>query len=199
MVTGKKIVIDGKGHVVGRLAAFAAKAVREGHEVVILRAEGAVFSSPLERMIKIYKDKERKRCLVNPKKGPFHFKEPSKAFRRVVRGMLNYKGATGARDFARVTVFDGIPVDYEEVERCVLPRALAKNALNPVRKSCTFGEVCTKIGWNHAGLLEKFEEQRKKRVEAKQKEAEERKRQEQELVESEGFKKELASLLSKIE
>lgn len=199
MVHGRRVVIDAKGHIVGRLSAYTAKLLREGYSVVLLRAEGTIFSSPLDRMVSIYKDKKRKRCLVNPKKGPFHFKEPSKALKRVVRGMLNYKGSKGAEDYNRLKVFDGIPVDYEVVERVVIPRALAESKLNPVTKRCTMGEVCESMGWTNRGILEKFEKERIKRVEEVEKEKAKEQKKKEDFLSTDGFKKEVESILASIE
>lgn len=199
MVHGRKLIIDAKGHIAGRLAAYAAKSLREGYAVVLLRAEGVIFSSPLERMVSIYKDKKRKRCLVNPKKGPFHFKEPSRSFKRIVRGMLNYKGARGAEDFARLKVYDGIPMEYELAERVVIPRALAESKLNPVTKRCTMGQICESMGWTNGGLLEKFETERMKRAAEAQREKDEIVQKKESLLLSDQFKKEVESILSNIE
>merc|ERR1712211_231698 len=38
-----------------------------------------------------YQDFLRKRCNVNPARGPFHFRAPSKIFWRTVRGMVPHK------------------------------------------------------------------------------------------------------------
>lgn len=199
MTHGKRLIIDGKGHIVGRLAAYIAKSLREGYSIVVVRTEGAIFSSPIERMVSIYKDKKRKRCLVNPKKGPFHFKEPSRAFKRIVRGMLNYKGAQGAADYARLKAYDGIPLEYELEERVVITHALAETKLNPVTKTTTLGDICVSMGWTNAGLLQKFEDERLKRATVAQKEKEQREQKKQELLSSGAFKKELESILANIE
>ncbi|KAI5172748.1 large subunit ribosomal protein L13Ae [Nematocida sp. LUAm3] len=195
----RKLVIDGKGHVVGRLAAHVAKALREGYTVAVLRAEGTIFSSPIERMIRIYKDKQRKRCLVNPKKGPFHYKEPSKCFKRVVRGMLNYKGVQGMKDFLRLKVYDGVPMEYESADKLLCTHALAETQLNPVTKRCTLGDLCTKMGWNNGDLLQKFEDQRLTRAKVLSKEKEQKQKKKEDLLKSETFQKELSDLLSRIE
>lgn len=197
--TGRKLIVDGKGHIVGRLAAYVAKELREGAEVVVVRAEGTIFSSPLERMIKIYKDKRAKRCLVNPAKGPFYFKEPSRCFKRVVRGMLNYKKPMGGEAFSRLQVFDGIPLEHELAERVVFPRALAETKLNPASKRCTLGQVCSKMGWNHAAILQKFEEQRQIRAAAVAKEQDAQEKKKSELVSSPEFQKLLSEMIEKIE
>jgi len=197
--TGKRTIVDGKGHVVGRLAAYVAKQAIEGAEVVVLRAEGTVFSHPLDRAVAIYKDKKNKRCLVNPKKGPFHYKEPSRCLKRVIRGMIDYKRPMGAEAFARIQVFDGIPMEYEKVPRGLLTHALVETQINPVTKTCTLGQVCTKMGWNHQGILEKFEEQRIAREKKVQMAITQKENEKKALIASKQFEKEVAEALAKIE
>lgn len=199
MEPNKAIVIDGKGHVVGRLAATVAKQLLEGSRVVVLRAEEMVFSMPLERATKIYEDKLKKRCLVNPKKGPFHYKEPSKNFRRVVRGMMKYKTQKGREAFERLKVFDGIPLEHEGAERVQCVHALAETRLKPYSKSCTLGQLCEKMGWNNFGLLKKFEAARQARADEAARKKEDEQRRREEVLNSETFKKELEALISRIE
>ena len=111
----KPLVIDGRGHLLGRLASIVAKSLLQGQRVVVVRCEGEMLDKTLERKIfasvlflplficfikfscfilpfyiklshfsginisgsfyrnKLkYMDYLRKRCLVNPKRGPFH-------------------------------------------------------------------------------------------------------------------------------
>ena len=45
----QKIVIDGKGHLMGRLAAICAKQLLEGKELVVVRCEDILISGPFAR------------------------------------------------------------------------------------------------------------------------------------------------------
>jgi large subunit ribosomal protein L13Ae len=193
------LVIDAKAHVVGKLAAVVAKSLLEGKCVVVLRAEEALFSMPIERAHKIYQNKLKKRCLVNPSRGPFHHKEPSKNLRRIIRGMMNYKSMKGASDLARLSVFDGIPLEYEKSGRVVCTHALARTQLKPYTKRCTLGEVCEKMGWNNLPILRKFEAERQKRADAEHKRICEEQERKMALLNSEAFNKELEALVSRIE
>merc|ERR1712167_309816 len=58
----------------------------------------------------------RKRTNTNPKKGPIHFRAPSKILWRIVRGMIPHKKARGAAAMARLKVFDGMPAPYDKEE-----------------------------------------------------------------------------------
>merc|ERR1712198_525236 len=67
----KPLVIDGRGHLLGRLASIIAKALLQGQRVVVVRCEGIDISGSFYRNKLKYMDYLRKRCLVNPKRGPF--------------------------------------------------------------------------------------------------------------------------------
>ena len=57
----------------------------------------------------------RKRMNTNPKKGPIHYRSPSKILWRTVRGMLPHKTARGQAALERLKVFEGIPAPYDKV------------------------------------------------------------------------------------
>merc|ERR1711881_674218 len=90
-LTTKPIVIDARGHLLGRLAATVAKTILQGQRVVILRCEGIVISGSFYRNKLKYLSFLRKRHNTNPSRGPYHFRCPSKIFWRTVRGMLPHK------------------------------------------------------------------------------------------------------------
>lgn len=62
-----------------------------------------------------YQDFLRKRCNVNPARGPFHLRSPSKMFWRTVRGMVPHKLPRGEAALAHLKVFEGIPAPYDKV------------------------------------------------------------------------------------
>ena len=66
----------------------------------------------------------KKRHHTNPKKGPIHFRAPSRMFWRVVRGMLPHKTARGQAAMSRLKVFEGVPPPYDKQKRMVVPNAL---------------------------------------------------------------------------
>lgn len=75
----------------------------------------------------------RKRCNVNPARGPFHFRAPSKIFWRTVRGMIPHKTKRGDHALARLRVVEGIPPPYDKKKRVVVPSALRILRLKPHR------------------------------------------------------------------
>ena len=85
-ITPKAVVIDAKGHLLGRLASIVAKMILEGNKVVVVRTEAINMSGNFYRNKLKYLDFLKKRCNVLPTRGPFHFRAPSKIFWRTVRG-----------------------------------------------------------------------------------------------------------------
>merc|ERR1712177_187353 len=133
---GKRIVIDGKGHLLGRLAATVAKELLSGQKVIVVRCEDINISGSHFRNKLKYQDFLRKRCNVNPARGPFHFRAPSKIFWRTVKGMLPHKTAHGKEALGRLKVFEGIPPPYDKKKRMVVPSALRIVRLHATRKYC---------------------------------------------------------------
>merc|ERR1712139_145075 len=102
----------------------------------------------------------RKRMNSNPKKGPFHFRAPSKILWRTIRGMMPHKTARGAAAMDRLKGFEGIPHPYDKKKRMVIPHALKNLRLKPTRKFCKLGDLADQVGWSHQALVEKLEAKR---------------------------------------
>lgn len=103
----------------------------------------------------------RKRCLVNPTRGPFHFRAPSRVLYKIVRGMIPHKTARGAAALDRLKVFEGIPPPYDRTKRVVVPDALRVLRLRPGRKYCTIGRLSKEVGWKYEDVVKELEEKRK--------------------------------------
>ena len=89
----------------------------------------------------------RKRMNVNPARGPFHHRAPSKIFKRAVRGMLPYKTHRGREALKRVRGFEGVPPRYQRVKKQVAPHAMRVICLAPGRKviGCIWLSLLVKI------------------------------------------------------
>jgi large subunit ribosomal protein L13Ae len=88
----------------GRLASTVAKQLLNGQKITLVRTEeinmsGSFFRNKLKYMAFL-----RKRCLINPQRGAFHFRAPSRIFYRTVRGMIPHKTARGAAALERLKV-----------------------------------------------------------------------------------------------
>merc|ERR1719283_794596 len=162
----RPVLIDARGHLLGRLAALVAKTLLQGQRVVVVRCEGINISGNFYRNKLKYLSYLKKRCNVNPGRGPFHFRAPSKQFWRVVRGMLPHKTARGREALDRLKVFEGIPPPYDKKKRMVVPSALKVLRLNPTRKFCTLDRLAHEVGWKYQGVISTLEARRK--VKAKQ-------------------------------
>uniref|UniRef100_A0A8C8MBW0 Large ribosomal subunit protein uL13 n=1 Tax=Oncorhynchus tshawytscha TaxID=74940 RepID=A0A8C8MBW0_ONCTS len=139
------LLLDGRGHLLGRLAAIVAKQVLLGESLKYL-----AFL--------------RKRMNTNPSRGPYHFRAPSRIFWRTVRGMLPHKTKRGQAALERLKVFDGIPPPYDKRKRMVVPAALKIVRLKPTRKFALLGRLAHEVGWKYQAITATLEEKRKEKA-----------------------------------
>jgi len=92
----KEIIIDGRGHLVGRLASLVAKQILRGQKVVVVRCEALNISGSLFRNKLTYHEFLNKSNNSNPRRNFKHFRSPSRMFWRSLRGMLPHKEHRGA-------------------------------------------------------------------------------------------------------
>lgn len=152
----RELVIDGTDHVVGKLAAFVAKKALEGWTIHVVCSESTVFTGPMHRHVAKYKSYLNKRNVVNPARGAFHYKEPSKYFRKVFRNMACRRTVRGKEAANRIFVYEGIPKQFENVERMVVPKAHRKLTTDPDRKYIYLGALLSQFGWQYAGLCDQL-------------------------------------------
>mmetsp|Transcript_20281 Transcript_20281/g.38157 ORF Transcript_20281/g.38157 Transcript_20281/m.38157 type:complete len:244 (-) Transcript_20281:137-868(-) len=161
MVFEKVVVVDGKGHLLGRLASTLAKELQAGQRVVVVRCEEINISGSLFRNKLKYYAFLKKRMNTNPKKGPFHYRSPSRILWRVIRGMIAHKKAKGKAAMDRLKVMEGCPHPFDKMKKLVIPRAIKNIRLKPNRKFCRLGDLSSLAGWRHNDLIEKLEAKRK--------------------------------------
>ena len=154
-------LIDARGHLIGRLAATVAKTILQGHNVVVVRCEGLNISGSFYRNKLKYLEFLRKRCNINPARGPFHFRAPSKIFTRIVRGMIPHKTERGQQALARLKAFEGVPTPYDKRKRLVVPSALRTLRLKPRRRFTELGRLSTEVGWQYQTVVATLEKRRK--------------------------------------
>ncbi|KAJ5408540.1 hypothetical protein N7509_002423 [Penicillium cosmopolitanum] len=156
------VVIDGKGHLLGRLASTVAKQLLNGQKIVVVRCEALNISGEFFRAKLKYHAYLRKMTRFNPTRGgPFHFRAPSRIFYKAVRGMIPHKTARGAAALERLKVFEGVPPPYDKKKRVVVPQALRILRLRPGRKFCTVGRLSHEVGWKYQDVVSRLEERRK--------------------------------------
>jgi large subunit ribosomal protein L13Ae len=156
----KVIIVDAKGHLLGRLASYVAKQLEQGQRVIIVRCETTLISGGHYRNKLKFMDFLRKRMSTNPKKGPIHQKAPSRHVWRVIRGMLPHKTPKGAAALGRLKCFDGVPLSLNAKKKVVVSDALKAVRLKPRSKFCNIGDICRECGWTKGGLIDNLEAKR---------------------------------------
>merc|ERR1712162_17983 len=159
----KLVVIDARGHLMGRLASFVAKEALNGQKVVVVRCEDLVISGSFIRNKLKLLMKRVKRMNTNPKKGPFHHRSPADMFMRVMRGMLPHKQYRGSAAFQRIKCVEGIPEPFNSVKRVVVPDALRIQRLRPGRKFSNLGKLASDLGWGYSDVVANYEAKRKEK------------------------------------
>ena len=157
----QEIVVDCRGHLLGRLASTIAKELLNGQHVVCLRTEDVNISGSLYRNKIKYAEFKRKRMNSNPKTGPLHYRAPAKILWRTIRGMVPHKTNRGAAAMDRLKTFEGMPHPYDRKKRMVIPHCLKVLRLRPERRFCKLGDLSKEVGWKHQDLVERLEGQRK--------------------------------------
>ncbi|XP_053665633.1 60S ribosomal protein L13a [Anopheles marshallii] len=159
--TKKPILIDGRGHLLGRLASVVSKQILSGNAVVVVRCEGLQLSGHFFRNKIKFLAYLRKRCNVNPARGPFHFRAPSRMLWKAIRGMVPHKTKRGQNALRRLKVYEGIPPPYDKMKRVCVPIALRQLCLRPDRKYCTVDRVAHEVGWKYRDVVNNLEAKRK--------------------------------------
>merc|ERR1711998_550573 len=160
----KLVVIDARGHLLGRLASFVAKEALLGQKVMVVRCEDIVISGSFIRNKLKLLMKRNKRMNTNPKKGPFHHKSPADMFMRVVRGMIPHKLYRGSAAFQRVKAVEGVPAPFGQIKRQVVPDALRVTRLRPGRKYTDLGKLAAELGWGYADVVQTYETKRREKA-----------------------------------
>jgi len=156
-----EIVIDCRGHLLGRLASVLAKELLNGQRVVCVRTEDINISGSLFRNKLKFAEFRRKKMCSNPKHGPLHYRAPAKILWRTIRGMVPHKTPRGAAALDRLKAYEGMPHPYDRKKRMVLPSCLKVLRIRPERKFCKLGDLSNDNGWPHAKLVERLESKRK--------------------------------------
>jgi len=137
------MIINGKGHVLGRLASIVSKKLLQGEEVVVLNTDKIIITGSKEWAHKKYKQRIDRSSISNPRRmGPKYPRRPDDIFRRTVRGMLPYKKAKGREAFKRLRAYVGVPKEYKEAELTQIPEAKR----SPIRKGVKLGEISRLLG-----------------------------------------------------
>ena len=87
-ICARRVVVDARHHMLGRLASILAKELLNGQRVVVVRCEEICLSGGLVRQKMKYLRFLRKRMNTKPSHGPIHFRAPAKILWRTIRGSV---------------------------------------------------------------------------------------------------------------
>ncbi|KAK8937379.1 60S ribosomal protein L13a-4 [Platanthera zijinensis] len=163
-ISKRRIVVDARHHMLGRLASIIAKELLNGQHIVVVRCEEICLSGGLVRQKMKYHRFLRKRMNTKPSHGPIHFRAPAKILWRTIRGMIPHKTKRGAAALARLKAYEGIPPPYDKKKRMVIPDALKVLRLQAGHKYCLLGKLSTEVGWGYADIIKELEDKRKRRA-----------------------------------
>ena len=137
------MIIDGEGHILGRLASLISKKLLEGEEIVVLNAEKIMLTGSKEWAYAKYKQRLDRASISNPRDmGPKYPRRPEEILRRTVRGMLPIKKYKGRTAFKGLKAYVGIPKEFKEVETDTFPDA----EYNDIKKGIELGEISKLLG-----------------------------------------------------
>ncbi|KAH6764340.1 Ribosomal protein L13 family protein [Perilla frutescens var. frutescens] len=140
-ICAKRVVVDARNHMLGRLASILAKELLNGQRVDVVRCEEICLSGGLVRQ-----------------------KMKLKILWRTIRGMIPHKTKRGEAALARLKVYEGVPPPYDKIKRMVIPDALKVLRLQAGHKYCVLGRLSSEVGWNHYDTIRELEKKRKDRA-----------------------------------
>ena len=156
------IVLDANNLILGRFASEIAKILldkisevtgvdskgktvtlptEKNNKVFVVNAEKAVITGNPNTTTKRYLQRMHIKTLTNPRRGPFHPRQPEVIVKRAVRGMLPWKKATGKEAYKRLKIYVGTP---EGLSGDVI-RLSKYSADNMTSQRITVGEVARRI------------------------------------------------------
>lgn len=156
MEKNEHIIIDAANHSLKKLSKFVAKKLLCGTKVTVVCCDEIILPHTMKEEVEKFKSFLNKRNIVNPRKGHKHHRQPSMRFWRIVRSMIPYKKVKGKRALNKLTVHDGIPREFEGVQRYKLPYSLFKYTVVEGRAHTTLGDVLVNFGWKHYKLVKEL-------------------------------------------
>ncbi|KAB1213690.1 60S ribosomal protein L13a-4 [Morella rubra] len=138
-ICAKRVVVDARHHMLGRLASILAKELLNGQKVVVVRCEEIAISGGLVRQKMKYLRFLRKRMNTKPSHGPIHFRAPAKILWRTIRGYVPLYSDDSAQDQARssrtcsILLFVGQKVVVVRCEEIAISGGLVRQKMKYLR------------------------------------------------------------------
>ena len=144
--TKQTIVVDGTGHIMGRLASYVASKLLDGADVVVVNAEKLIVTGDKGAVINRYLKRSEMRVHLSHKWRPKHPRTPARLFKRVVRGMLPKNNRRGREALSRLKVYIGVPAEFAGSEKIIVKDAHIQGRGIP-KKYVELGEIARALGW----------------------------------------------------
>jgi large subunit ribosomal protein L13 len=143
----KLLVVDGSGHILGRLASIIAKKLLEDEnlEVVVLNVEKIVVSGKPSEVVKMYKQtilpvKSHHKHKWRPKRP----RSPIRLFKKTVWGMLPKHNKRGKNAYRRLKAYIGVPDEFKNKETVRFKEA---DASRLGRDYVQLARIAKELGW----------------------------------------------------
>ena len=133
----KTMVVDASNQIAGRIASRIAKELLNESKIFVVNAEKAVISGNPDFVINMYKERLKR---GDPYHGPFYPRIPDRMLKRMIRGMVPYKKATGRAAMKRIKVFISVPEELKGKELRLIEEQKLEN------KFITIGDLAIKLG-----------------------------------------------------
>jgi large subunit ribosomal protein L13 len=140
-----KIVVNGEGHILGRLSSIVAKKLLEGDEVIVVNVEKIVVSGRKRMVVDSYKKILGVRVHLSHKWRPKRPKSPIRLFKASVKGMLPKNNKKGREALSRLKAYIGVPDEYRDAEMVVFKDAY-KDRLK-TNKYVELSVIAKEMGW----------------------------------------------------
>jgi len=136
------IVIDAGNTRIGRVGTFVAKKLIEGEEIRVINAEESVISGDPQTIVDKYIHRRQLQFKGNPEKSPYWPKVPDRFVKRLIRGMLPRKKATGRNAYKNLKVYIGKPADVKGE-----PIRVDGADVGKLTKYIKIKELCRQLGY----------------------------------------------------
>jgi len=109
-------VVDASGLILGRLCTHVSKRLLNGEEIVVINADKAIVSGRSVQLKEHYKHRTERASSQMKAKGPYYPRTADMMLKRTVRGMLQYKKPRGRDAYKRLTVYVGVPREFQDTK-----------------------------------------------------------------------------------
>ncbi|MEB3757950.1 MAG: 50S ribosomal protein L13 [Desulfurococcales archaeon] len=140
-----KIIVNGEGHILGRLSSIIAKKLLEGNEVVVVNVEKVIVSGEKRMVVDSYKKILGVKVHLSHKWRPKRPRSPIRLFKASVKGMLPKNNKKGREALSRLKVYIGVPDEFKNAEMVVFKDAY-KDRLK-TNKYVELSVIAKEMGW----------------------------------------------------